>query len=98
MTRYTLSLWLFNLYVSYIIQYAGLDKSQAGIKIAGTSINIHRYKDDTTLTAGSKIELKSLSMRRGDEETSLRSIFKKTIHKKTLNIHGIQSSHFMAYR
>ena len=69
MTRYTLSLWLFNLYVSYIIQYAGLDKSQAGIKIAGRSINIHRYKDDTTLTAGSKIELKSLSMRRGDEET-----------------------------
>ena len=69
MTRYTLSLWLFNLYVSYIIQYAGLDKSQAWIKIAGRSINIHRYKDDTALTAGSKNELKSLSMRRGDEET-----------------------------
>ena len=90
--------WLFNLYVGYIIQYAALDKSEAGIKIPGRSINIHRYEDDTTLTAGSKIELKSLSMRRGDEETSLRSIFKKTIHKKTLNIHGIQSQHFMAYR
>ena len=54
MTRYTLSLWLFNLYVGYIIQYAGLDKSQAGIKIAGRSINIHRYEDDTTLIAESK--------------------------------------------
>ena len=48
MTRYTESLWLFNLYVGYIIQYAGLDKSQAAIKIAGRSINIHRYEDDTT--------------------------------------------------
>ena len=77
MTRYTLSLWLFNLYVRYIIQYAGLDKSQAGIKIAGRSINIHRYEDDTTLIAESKKELKSLSMRRGDEKTSLNSTFKK---------------------
>ena len=98
MTRYTLSLWLFNLNVSYIIQYAGLDKSQAGIKIAGRSINIHIYKDDTALTAESKKELKSLSMRRGDEETSLNLTFKTTIHKKILNIHGIQSHHFMAYR
>ena len=48
--------------------------------------------------AESEEGLESLSMRRGDEETSLRSIFKKTIHKKTLNIHGIQSQHFMAYR
>ena len=68
MTRYTLSLWLFNLYVGYIFQYAGLDKSQARIKIAGTSINIHRYKDKTTLIAQNKKELKSLSMRRGDEK------------------------------
>ena len=30
-----------NLYEGYIIQYTGLDKSQAGIKIAGRSINIH---------------------------------------------------------
>ena len=54
MTRYTLSLWLCNLYVGYIIQYAGLDKFQAGIKIAGRSINIHRYEDDTSLIAESK--------------------------------------------
>jgi len=63
MTRYTLSLWLFNLYVGYIIQYAGLDKSQAAIKIAGRSINIHKYEDDTTIIAESKEELKSLWMR-----------------------------------
>ena len=77
MTRYTLSFWLFNLYVGYFIQYAGLDKSQAGIKIAGRSINMHRYEDDTTLIAESKEVLKSLLMRRGDEKTSLTSTSKK---------------------
>ena len=59
MTRYTLSLWLCNLYVRYIIQYAVLDKSQAGIKIAGRNINIHRYEDDTALMAEIKEEIKS---------------------------------------
>ena len=54
MTSYTLSLWLFNLYLGYIFQYAGLDKSQARIKIAGRSINIHRYEDNTTLIAENK--------------------------------------------
>ena len=68
MTRYTLSLWLLNLYVGYIFQCAGLDKSQAGIKIAGRSINIHRYEDNTTIIAESKKELKNLSMRRGDKK------------------------------
>ena len=66
MTRYTLSLWLFNLYVGYIFQYAGLDKSEAEIKIVGRSINIHRYEDNTTIIAESKKELKNLSMRRGN--------------------------------
>ena len=82
MTRYTLSLWLLNLYVGYIFQCAGLDKSQAGIKIAGRSINIHRYEDDTTLIIESKEELKSLSVRRGDEKTSLNSTFKKLFTKR----------------
>ena len=40
----------------------GLDEAQAGIKIAGRNINI-RYADDTTLTAESKEELKSLLLR-----------------------------------
>ena len=41
---------------------AGLDKAQAGIKIAGRNINNLRYADDTTLMAESKEELKSLLM------------------------------------
>ena len=46
-----LSPCLFNLYVDYIMQNAGLDEAQAGIKIAGRNINNLRYADDTTLTA-----------------------------------------------
>ena len=97
MTRYRLSLWLFNLYVGCIIRYVSLDNSQAGIKITGRSINIHGYEDDTTLIAESK-ELKTLLMRRGDEKTGLKLNIQKTIHKKIFTIHGIQSHHFMASR
>ena len=43
-----LSPHLFNLYAEYIMQNAGLDESQAGIKIAGRNINNLRYADDTT--------------------------------------------------
>ena len=42
---------------------AGLDESQAGIKIARRNINNFRYEDDTTLMAESKEELKSLLMK-----------------------------------
>ena len=42
---------------------AGLDESQAGIKIAGRNINHLRYADDTTIMAESEEELKSLLMR-----------------------------------
>ena len=52
---------LFNFYAEYIIQNAGLDEEQAGIKISGRNINL-RYADDTTLMAESKEELKSLLM------------------------------------
>ena len=45
---------LFNLYAEYIMQNAGLEDSQAGIKIAGRNINNLRYADDTTLMADSK--------------------------------------------
>ena len=44
-----LSPGLFNLHAEYIIQNAGLDEAQAGIKIAGRNINNLRYADDTTL-------------------------------------------------
>ena len=49
------------------MQNAGLDESQARIKIAGRNINNFRYADDTTLMAESKKELKSLLMRVKEE-------------------------------
>ena len=44
------------------MQNAGLDESQAGTKIVRRNINSLRYADDTTLTAESEEELKSLLM------------------------------------
>ena len=58
---YILSLCLFILYAEYIMQNAGLDVAQAGIKIARRNTNNLRYADDTTLMAKSE-ELKSLLM------------------------------------
>ena len=58
-----LSLCLFNLYAEYIMWNSGLDEAEAGIKIAGRSINNLRYTDDTTLVAESEEELKSLLMK-----------------------------------
>ena len=62
-----LSLCLFNLYAEYIMRNAGLEETQAGIKIAGSSINNLRYADDTTLMAESEEELKSLLMKEKEE-------------------------------
>ena len=58
-----LSPCLFNLYAEYIMRNAGLEETQAGIKIAGRNINNLRYADDTTLMAESQEELKSLLMK-----------------------------------
>ena len=58
-----LSPYLFNLYAEYIKRNAGLDESQAGIKISGRNINNLRYGDDTTLMAKSEEELKNLLMK-----------------------------------
>ena len=54
-----LSPYLFNLYAEYIMRNAGLDETQAGIKISGRNINNLRYADDTTPVAESEA-LKSL--------------------------------------
>ena len=62
-----LSLYFLNIYVEYIMQYARLDNSQAGIKIAGRNINNLRYADDATLMSESKEELKSLLMKVKEE-------------------------------
>ena len=50
---------LFNFYAEYIMQNAGVDEAQAGIKIAGRNINNLRYADDTTLMAETEEELKN---------------------------------------
>ena len=58
-----LSPCLFNLYAEYIMRNAGLEETQAGIKMAGRNISNLRYADDTTLMAESEEELKSLLMK-----------------------------------
>ena len=62
-----LSPCLFNSYAEYIMRTAGLEETQAGIKIAGRNINNLRYADDTTLMAESEEELKSLLMKVKEE-------------------------------
>ena len=47
-------------YAEYIMRNAGLEETQAGIKIAGRNINNLRYADDTTLMTESEEKLKSL--------------------------------------
>ena len=66
-----LSPCLFNLYAECIMRDAGLDEAQAGIKIAGRSINNLRYADDTTFMAESEEELKSLLMKVKEESEKL---------------------------
>ena len=63
-----LSPCLFNLYAEYTMLNAELDEAQAGIKIAGGSINNLRYADDATLMTESEEELNSLLMK-GKEES-----------------------------
>ena len=58
-----LSPCLFNFYAEYIMRNAGLDETQAGIKISGRNINNLRYADDITLMAESEEELKRLLMK-----------------------------------
>ena len=62
-----LSPCLFNLYAEYIMGNAGLNESQAGIKIARRNINNLMYADGTTLMAESEEELKSFLMKVIDE-------------------------------
>ena len=62
MSRLYIVTLLIYFYAEYIMRNAGLEEAQAGIKIAGRSINL-RYADDTTLMAESEEELKSLLMK-----------------------------------
>ena len=71
---------LFNLSAESIMQKAGVDESQAGIKIAGRNINNLWYADDTILMAESEEELKNLLMRVKEEsaKNGLKLNIKKT--------------------
>ena len=59
MSRLHIVTLLINLYAEYIMRNAGLEETQAGIKIAGRNINNIRYADDTTLMAEREEELES---------------------------------------
>ena len=58
---------LFHLYAEYILRNAGLEETQAGIKIDGRNANNFRYADDTTLMAQGGEELKTLLMKVKEE-------------------------------
>ena len=74
-----LSPCLFNFYAQYIMRNAGLEETQARIKIAGRNINNLRYADDTTLMAESEEELKSLlKVKEESEKVGLKLNIQKT--------------------
>ena len=75
-----MSTCLFNLYSEYFNQNARLDEAQAGIKIAGRNISNLRHADDTTLTAESEEELKSLlvNVKEESEKAGLNLNIQKT--------------------
>ena len=75
-----LSPCLFNFYAEYIMRNAGLEETQAVIKIAGRNINNLRYADDTTLMAESEEELKSLltKVKEESEKVGLKLNIQKT--------------------
>ena len=74
-----LSPCLFNFYAESIMINAGLEETQAGIKIAGRNINHLRYADVTTLMAETEEELKSLliKVKEESEKVGLNSTFRK---------------------
>ena len=69
---------------------AGLEEAQAGIKIAGRTINNLRYADDTTLMAESEEELKSLLMKVKEESEK---VGLKLNIQKTKIMHLVPSLH-----
>ena len=85
-----LSPCLFNFYAAYTMRNAGLEETQAGIKISGRNINNHQYADDTTLMAVIEEELKSLliKVKEESEKVGLNSTF-----RKRRSWHLVQSFH-----
>ena len=81
---------LFNLYAEYNRQNAGLDESQAGIKIAGRNLKNLGYADDTTLMGESEEELKGLlmSVKEESEKAGLKLNIQKTKMDPVSSLHG----------
>ena len=81
---------LFNFYAEYIMRNAGLEETQAVIKIAGRNINNLRYADNTTLMAESEEELKSLWRKvKESEKLGLKLNIQKTkIMASIQSLHG----------
>ena len=85
-----LSPCFFNLYAEYIMRNAGLEETQAGIKIAWRNISNLKYADDTTLMAESEGEPKSLLMKvKGESE---KVGLKLNIHKTKIMASGLITS------
>ena len=76
------------------MQNTRLNEAQTGIRIAGRNVNNLRYADDTTLTAESEEELKSLLMK-GKEESEKDGL---EVNTQKNQDHGMWSQHFMANR
>ena len=91
-----MSLCLLNFYAEYIMQNAGLDESQAKIKIAERNSKL-RYAVDTTLMTESEEELKSFLMR--VKEESEKGGLKLNIQKIKFMVSGpIKSHHLLTNR
>ena len=81
-----LSPCLFNFYAEYIMRNAGLEDTQAGIKVARRNISNLRYADDTTIMAESEEELKSLLMKVKEESEKVG--LKLNIQKTKIMVSG----------
>ena len=88
-----LSPCLFTFYAEYIMQYAELDESQAGVEIVETNVNNLRYAGDITLMAESKEELKSVLIRveEESENAGLKLSMQKTKIMVSSPISSVQS-------
>ena len=85
-----LSLYFFNLYAEYIMRNAGLEETQAGIKITGRNLNNLRHADDTILMAESEEELEGLLMKVKEESEK---VGLKLNIQKTRSWHLVPSLH-----
>ena len=69
---------LFNLHAEYIMQNAGLDEAQAGIKIARININKLRYADDTLMAESEELKSLLMKVKEESEKVGLKLNIQKT--------------------